>query len=321
MSERTEVKTANLDEKLTSGFIEAYIPSIDTAEYLRSINHQFSELEKATIIGNHECLSKEEKLEALQRMKELTKDESLQNRIEWAMALIRENKYVFDLSPAWDAFHDFFPIPHNFRHGDIVHLVGDGYRSVLGVVLGYDEKSYKFYCNLSGDYSDIQVAVDTRFLIKGCDGNGAFLYDYLGEFSHEHINPIYIERIQLEPENECRLYLEYLAACGTPHEREKHRLAEPVMIKQLQNVWRYYPKLSLTELVMTAAKVAKLWLSSPQMPIKKLIALPKAEDIDIAKIKDFELMDGLFYMLPKRVKEDIWSREADCREAEKCGIL
>ncbi|MCM1048533.1 MAG: hypothetical protein NC433_08915 [Clostridiales bacterium] len=321
MSERVEIKTINLDERLTYEFIKSYIPSKDTAAYLHAINHQFSELEKATIIGNHECLSKDEKLEALQRMKELTKDESLQERIEWAMELIQKNKYAFDSSPAWDAFHDFFPIPHNFRHGDIVRLVGNGYRSVLGVILGYDEKNYRFYCNLSGDYSDIQVTVDTRFLIKGCDDNGAPIYDYLGEFSHEHINPIYIERIQLEPDNECRLYLEYLAACDTPQEKEKRKSAEQVIIKQLQNVWQYYPKLNLTELVIMAAKVAKLWLNSSQTSIKKLIALPKAKDIDIEKIKDFELMDGLFHMLPERAKKDIWSKEADCRAGEECGMM
>ena len=26
-------------------------------------------------------------------------------------------------------------------------------------------------------------------------------------------------------------------------------------------------------------------------------------------VKDFEVMDGLFYMLPKDVKEDIWREE------------
>ena len=298
-----------LNEKLRSGFIEAYIPSKDTAAYLRSINHQFNDLEKATIIGNHQCLSKEEKLEALQRMKELTGDENLRDRLEQAIVQIRKNTYAADDFPAWDAFHDFFPIPHDFRHGDIVRFVGNAYRSVLGVVLGYDERSYKFYCNLSGDYSDVQVAVDTRFLVKGYDGSGVPIYDYLGEFSHEHINPIYIERIRLEPENECRCYLEYLAACDTPDEREKHKLAEKVIIKQLQNVWQYYPKFSLTDLMMTVAKTAKLWINHPQMPVKKLIGLPEAEDIDMAKIKDFELMDGLFYMLPMSVKEDIWNRE------------
>lgn len=298
-----------LNEKLTSGFIEAYIPSMDTAAYLCSLGHQFSELEKATIIGNHQCLSKEEKLEALQRMKKLTGDENLRNRLEQAMTLIRENPYAADDFPLWNAFHDFFPIPHDFRHGDIVRFVGNEYRSVLGVVLGYDEKEYKFYCNLSGDYSDVQVMVDTRFLIKGCDGSGVPIYDYLGEFSHKHINPIYIERIRLEPENECRRYLEYLAVCDTPDEREAHKHAEKVIIKQLQNVWQYYPEFSLTDLMMAAAKTAKLWKKHPQMPVKKLIGLPRAHFVDTAKVKDFELMDGLFRMLPTSVKKDIWGRE------------
>lgn len=301
-----------LNERLTSGFIEAYIPSKDTAAYLRSLDHQFSELEKATIIGNHQCLSKEEKLEVLQRMKKLTGDDNLRNRLEQAMTLIRENPYAADDS-AWNAFHDFFPIPHDFRHGDIVRFVGNEYRSVLGVVLGYDEKTYNFYSDLSRlsrDYSDVQVAVDTRFLVKGCDANGDPIYDYLGEFSHEHINPIYIERIRLEPENECRRYLEYLAVCDTPEEREAHKHAEKVIIKQLQNVWQYYPEFSLTDLMMAAAKTAKLWKKHPQMPVKKLIGLPRAHFVDTAKIKDFELMDGLFRMLPTSVKEDIWGRES-----------
>lgn len=56
-----------LDDKLTSGFIEAYIPSMDTAAYLRSINYHFSELEKATIIGNHHKLLMKEKHICLRR--------------------------------------------------------------------------------------------------------------------------------------------------------------------------------------------------------------------------------------------------------------
>lgn len=307
-----------LDDKLTSGFIEAYIPSMDTAAYLRSINYCFSEIEKATIIGNHSGLLPEEKLEALQRMRELAKDEKLCKRLEQAMQLIWENKHTADSCSVWDAFHDFFPIPHDFRHGDIVHFVGkpydfqygdnvcfaeNKYHNYLGVVLGYDEKVYEFYCNLSGDYSDVQIAVDTRFLIKGYDADCNPIYDYLGEFSHEHMNPIYVERARLGHENECGWYLKYLAACGTPNERNAHMLAEKVIIRQLGNVWQYYPKLSMAELMITAAKVGKLCVEHPQMPVKELIGLPEADVIDIAKVQDFEVMDGLFYMLPKSVKK------------------
>lgn len=178
-----------LDDKLTSGFIEAYIPSIDTAAYLRSINYCFSEIEKATIIGNHSSLLIEEKLEALQKMKELVKDEKLCKRLEQAMQQIRENKHTADSCSVWDAFHDFFPIPHDFRHGDIVKFVGNKYRDYLGVVLEYD-------------------------------ADGSPIYDYLGEFSHEHMNPIYVERARLGHENECGWYLKYLAARGTPNERK-----------------------------------------------------------------------------------------------------
>lgn len=54
--------------------------------------------------------------------------------------------------------------------------------------------------NQKGDYSDIQICIDVIF--RG--------YDYLGEFSHSHVNPIYIERIQL-PESDARKhYIDYL---------------------------------------------------------------------------------------------------------------
>lgn len=79
-----------LDEKLTSGFIEAYIPSLDTAAYLRSIDYQFSEIEKATIMGNHKCLSAEEKIKALQKIKKSEGDEKLCKRLEQAVQLLRD---------------------------------------------------------------------------------------------------------------------------------------------------------------------------------------------------------------------------------------
>lgn len=46
-------------------------------------------------------------------------------------------------------------------------------------------------------------------------------------------------------------------------------------------------------------------IKQKQIPIKELIGLPEADVIDIAKVQDFEVMDGLFYMLPKSVKKDI----------------
>ncbi|MCM1171932.1 MAG: hypothetical protein NC393_07375 [Clostridium sp.] len=286
-----------LDDKLTTGFIEAYIPSIDTAAYLRSIGHQFSQLEKATIIGNHYLLSAEEKLEALQRLKEFAEDKELCDRLEQAIQLIQENKGAFGDCSAWDVFHDFFPIPHDFRHGDIVCLVGNKFRSVLGVILGYDEKAYEFYLGMSGDYGDVQIAVDTRFLLDGYDWDYHPEYDYLGEFSHKHINPIYIERARLGHENECGWYLQYLAACGTPNEKNFHMLVYEVITKQLKEVWQYYRELSLMELIITAAKTAR-----------EQLGLPEADAIDMAKVKDFEVMDGLFKMLPQKVKDDIWKR-------------
>lgn len=123
------------------------------------------------------------------------------------------------------------------------------------------------------------------------------------------MNPIYVERARLGHENECGWYLEYLAACGTPNERKEHALAEKVIIRELGYVWQYYPKLSLVELMITAAKAGKLWVEHPQMPVKELFGLPEADAVDIAKVKDFEVMDGLFNMLPKHIKEDIWHSE------------
>lgn len=299
-----------LDEKLTSGFIEAYIPSLDTAAYLRSINHQFSEIEKATIIGNHKCLSVEEKIEALQRMKKSGGDEKLCKRLEQAVQLLRDkhNHDFRDDFPVWDAFHDFFAIPHNFWHGDIVHFAGLRFKGseLIGVILGYDEKLYRRSCKFSGDYSDVQITVDTRFAKSEYHRGRGWNYDnYLGEFSHHHINPIYIERARLAHDNKYSGYLQYLAACGTPDERDGHLLAEAVIVEQLRRVWWYYPEHSLIELISTAAKIAKLCEKAPQMSAEELVCLPEADNIDISKVRDFEVMDGLFRMQPQSVKKDL----------------
>lgn len=298
-----------LDEKLTSGFIEAYIPSLDMAAYLRSINHQFSELEKATIIGNHQCLSKEEKLEALQRMKELTGDENLHNRLEQAITLAQKKRHTGSCLLR-GVFHDFFSIPHDFQHGDIVRFVGDNYqyRSRLGVLLKFDEEKFKFYYDAPEDYRNAQVMVYAPLLIKGYDGDGNPIYNYLGGASYEYSNPIYIERIQLEPENEWRRYLEYLP------ERERRKFVKNVIIKQLQEVWQYYPKFSFMELITTAAENVKVPIILQQKVEKGLTDLSEADDIDMAKIKDFELMNGLFDMLPDSVKRRYLAQEKECAE-------
>lgn len=89
-----------------------------------------------------------------------------------------------------ESLFDFVFIPHDFRHGDIVRSLYGGWNTTefcekVGIILNYSDKDYEFYKNLKGDYSDVQVCVDIKF-----DGVA-----YQGEFEHEHINPIYIERI------------------------------------------------------------------------------------------------------------------------------
>ena len=42
-------------------FIEEFIPSKDTKAYLHSIHHEFTDMEKATIVANHIMISYEER--------------------------------------------------------------------------------------------------------------------------------------------------------------------------------------------------------------------------------------------------------------------
>ena len=61
-------------------------------------------------------------------------------------------------------------------------------------------------------------------------------YDYLGEFSHSHVNPIYIERIQL-PESDARKHYidylvetydkQYLSDYNTATHKEKNKTTNP----------------------------------------------------------------------------------------------
>ena len=97
-------------------------------------------------------------------------------------------------------------IPHDFRNGDIVTcLYGDWdttrYNEKIGIILGYFDDNYRCYKKMAGDYSDTQMCVDIKF-----DG-----VNYQGEFEHEHINPMYIERMNLHKNDERMPYLNYLA--------------------------------------------------------------------------------------------------------------
>ena len=193
-------------------FIDEFIPSKDTRAYLHSIHHEFTDMEKATIVSNHIMISYEEKVKWLKQFMDEITDDSLRNRILKAISQIREDKQYYNERniasgniPYSESLFEFVFIPHNFRHGDIVRsLYGDWnttmFSEKIGIILSYFDEDYEFYKNLRGDYSDVQVCVDIKF-----DGVA-----YQGEFHHEHINPIYIERMTLNEKDERRAYLSYL---------------------------------------------------------------------------------------------------------------
>lgn len=189
-------------------FIDKFIPSKDTKAYLHSIDYKFTELEKATIVANHYLLPAKEKIAWLQECSKATSDKDLKKRISDAITCIKKHKkherkgwYYYN-----DALFDFVFIPHDFRNGDIVTcLYGDWdttrYNEKIGIILGYFDDNYRCYKKMAGDYSDTQMCVDIKF-----DG-----VNYQGEFEHEHINPMYIERMNLHKNDERMPYLNYLA--------------------------------------------------------------------------------------------------------------
>lgn len=193
-------------------FIDEFIPSNDTRAYLHSIHHEFTDLEKATIVANHIMISYEKKVKWLKQFMDEISDDALRNRISITISQIMDDKKYYNKSnvesgniPYSEALSDFVFIPHNFRHGDIVRsLYGDWDTTVfnekVGIILNYFDENYEFYKKLRGDYSDVQVCVDIKF-----DGAA-----YQGEFAHEHINPIYIERMSLNEKDERIAYLKYL---------------------------------------------------------------------------------------------------------------
>ena len=189
-------------------FIDKFIPSKDTKAYLHSIDYKFTDLEKATIVANHYLLPAKEKIAWLQECSKATSDKDLKKRISDAITCIKKHKkherkgwYYYN-----DALFDFVFIPHDFRNGDIVTcLYGDWdttrYNEKIGIILGYFDDNYRCYKKMAGDYSDTQMCVDIKF-----DG-----VNYQGEFEHEHINPMYIERMNLHKNDERMPYLNYLA--------------------------------------------------------------------------------------------------------------
>ena len=193
-------------------FIDEFIPSKDTRAYLHSIHHEFTDLEKATIVANHLMISYEKKVSWLNAFMNKISDAALKDRISKALVQIKKDReYYSSCNTALgdlnynESLFGFVFIPHNFRHGDIVRsLYGDWntteFCEKVGIILNYTDKDYEFYKHLKGDYSDVQVCVDIKF-----DGVA-----YQGEFHHEHINPIYIERLTLNEKDERRAYLSYL---------------------------------------------------------------------------------------------------------------
>ncbi|MDD5957320.1 MAG: hypothetical protein PUC19_00445 [Ligilactobacillus ruminis] len=193
-------------------FIDEFIPSKDTRAYLHSIHHEFTDLEKATIVANHIMIPYEKKVKWLKQFMDEISDDVLKARISKALFKIKRDRKHYKKSntalgalPYNESLFDFIFIPHDFRHGDIVRSIyGDWDTTVfgekVGIILNYFDKDYEFYKNLRGDYSDVQVCVDIKF-----DG-----VEYQGEFKHEHINPIYIERMTLNEKDERRAYLNYL---------------------------------------------------------------------------------------------------------------
>ena len=201
-----------LEEKMEKNFIDEFIPSKDTRAYLHSIHHEFTDLEKATIVANHIMISYEKKVKWLNNFMGKISDDTLKNRISKALVQIKKDRKYYrkcnialGALPYNESLFDFVFIPHDFRHGDIVRsLYGNWsttiFQEKVGIVLSYFDKDYEFYKNLKGDYSDVQICVDIKF-----DGVA-----YQGEFEHEHINPIYIERMTLNEKDERRAYLNYL---------------------------------------------------------------------------------------------------------------
>ena len=139
-------------------------------------------------------------------------DAALKDRISKALIQIKKDRKYYRKCntasgslPDNESLFDFVFIPHDFRHGDIVRGLYGGWNTTefcekVGIILNYSDKDYEFYKNIKGDYSDVQVCVDIKF-----DGVA-----YQGEFEHEHINPIYIERMTLNEKDERRAYLNYL---------------------------------------------------------------------------------------------------------------
>lgn len=79
-------------------FIDEFIPSKDTRTYLHSIHHEFTDLEKATIVANHIMISYEKKVKWLNEFMDEISDDALKNRISMAISQIRDDKKYYNKS-------------------------------------------------------------------------------------------------------------------------------------------------------------------------------------------------------------------------------
>ena len=76
-------------------FIDEFIPSKDTRAYLHSIHHEFTDLEKATIVANHLMISYEEKVKWLNAFMDKISDATLKDRISKALIQIKKDRKYY----------------------------------------------------------------------------------------------------------------------------------------------------------------------------------------------------------------------------------
>ena len=275
--------------KLAEGFIDTFIPSKDTREYLKKIGHTFSESDKAMIIANHAMLSPTEKVEWLGELQEMVSEDALKQRIVQEIAdrreQIKENReYCWYESDG--ALYKHIFIPHDFRHGDIVKSLIDG-EDEVGVILDYSEEDYEFYRTLQGDYSDVQICVDTKF--RGMA--------YKGEFSHEHINPIYVERLTLPKTDERLGYLTYLI-------QSYEHMQYPKKLQEVEKTAKTGRTPNRIPMIMRVLE--QVWKDNPDLRLGQLITVAAGKE-DLFSMEDDGLMDGLWkeFIIPqRRVKEE-----------------
>ena len=135
-------------------FIDEFIPSKDTRAYLHSIHHEFTDLEKATIVANHIMISYEKKVKWLNDFMDRISDDTLKDRISKVIFQIKKDKKYYKKGdtasgalPYNESLFDFIFIPHDFRHGDVVRSIyGDWDTTVfgekVGIILNYFDKDY-----------------------------------------------------------------------------------------------------------------------------------------------------------------------------------